>query len=246
MLRAMTRRSSRWVAHRICLTACAALLGACGSSSGQSSTSSGHSSTSSGSTTASTPSTTASTPTAPPGKVVCGPAGQRTLAADRRARLFVSGSHVFGCARGGATPYDLGRATTCLGGALVGPFALSGVRVAFALKTCGVDTGRSAVLVRRLDTGKLLAQRPATTSGLGAESYVTVSAIVLGRSGSYAWITEAASIVSHRRAVQVQAAGPGGARILDAGAAIRPRSLRLSGTVLRWRYGGQIRSARLG
>lgn len=242
MLRAMRRRSSRCVAHRICLTACAAVLGACGSSSGHASTSSG----SSGSSGSSTPSTTASTPAAPPGKVVCGPAARRTLVADRQARVFVSGRHVFGCARGSAALYDLGRATTCLGGALAGPFALSGVRVAFALKTCGVDTGRSAVRVRRLDTGKVVAQRPATTSALGAEAYVTVSAIVLGRSGSYAWITEAASIVSHRRAIQVHAAGPGGARILDAGAAIRPRSLRLSGKVLRWRDGAQLRSAMLG
>lgn len=235
MLRAMRRRPSRCVAHRICLTACLALLGACGSSSGHSSTSSGR-----------TTSTTASTTTAPPGKVVCGPIGRRTLVADRRARVFVSGSHVFGCARGRAAAYDLGRATTCLGGALAGPFALSGVRVAFALKTCGVDAGRSAVFVRRLDTGKVVAQRPATTSALGAEAYVTVSAIVLGRSGSYAWITEAASIVSHRRAIQVHAAGPAGARILDSGSGIRPRSLRLSGKVLRWRDGGQLRSARLG
>lgn len=231
MLAAMRRRLSRCVAPRICLAACVVLLGACGSSSGHSSPSS---------------SSTTSTTTTPAGKVVCGPTGHRTLVSDRRARVFVSGSHVFGCARGGARPYDLGRATTCLGGALAGPFALSGARVAVALKTCGVDTGRSAVVVRRLDTGVVVARRPATTSGLGAESYVTVSAIVLGASGSYAWITEAASIVSHRRAIQVHAAGPAGARILDSGAGIRPRSLRLSGTVLRWRNGGQLRSAQLG
>lgn len=153
---------------------------------------------------------------------------------------------MFGCAHGGSAPLALGRATTCLGGALAGPAAVSGVRVAYALKTCGVDTGRSAVLVRRLDTGQLVEQRPATATVLGPESYVTVSSIVLSPTGAVAWITEAASIISHRRAIQVHAAGPAGTRILDSGPGIASRSLRLRGKVLHWLDAGQMRTARLG
>jgi len=217
---------------------CAVLLGGCGSSSAQT--------RSAGS------AATGSTPTAssgggsPAGGTICGPSGARTLAADARARVYVAGGRVLGCARGGAARYVLGRSTSCLGGALAGPVAVAGTRVAVAVKRCGVDTGRSEVLVRRLDNGQVLGTQPATSSALGAESYVTVSAIVLARNGAVAWITEAASIVSRRRAIQVHAWAAAGTRILDSGAAIGARSLRLTGALVRWRDGGRLRSARLG
>jgi hypothetical protein len=160
--------------------------------------------------------------------------------------VYVAAGHVLGCAQGAASPIVLGQSTSCLGGALAGPVAVSGVRVAFGLKRCGVDTGHSSVVVRRLDTGQVVSQRPATQSVLGAESYVTVAAIVLARNGAVAWISEGASIVSRRRAVQVHVSGPSGTRVVDSGAGIWRRSLRLSGSVVRWRDRGRLRSARMG
>lgn len=233
MLRAMSRPRR----NRVCLVALAVLLGGCGSSAAQTQPSNA--------TGTGTVSGGGGSGPSPGSASVCGPAGARTLAADARARVFVASGHVVGCAHGGGT-YVLGRSTSCLGGALAGPVALSGVRVAVALKRCGVDTGRSQVQVRRLDNGQVIGGQAATTSPLGAESYVTVSSIALARNGAVAWITEAASIVSHRRAIQVHASGPAGTRILDSGPGIGPRSLRLSGTVLRWRDEGRVRTARLG
>jgi hypothetical protein len=127
----------------------------------------------------------------------------------------------------------------------VAPVAVRGLLVAYGAQRCGVDTGSSQVLVRRLSDGSVLASRPATTTLLGAESYVSVSAIALASDGAVAWISVGASIVSQRRTIEVHALDRGGVRRLDAGSAIAPAVLELRGSVLRWRHGGEWRSARL-
>ena len=160
-------------------------------------------------------------------------------------RVYVTGGQVFGCARGARTRYALGQVTTCLRGALVGPVKAAGVRVAYAVKRCGVDTGTSQVIVRRLDDGRTVAAAPATATPLGAESYVTVSSLVLASDGSVGWITEAGSIVSHRQFTEVHARDSRGARVLDSSPGIGPRSLALVGSQLRWRDAGRWRTARL-
>ncbi len=247
MLRAMRPwlRPRRSVAHRTGVTLVALLVGACGSSAARSGPT-GSSSASAPVASASTPSSSASTPSsAPPGPPVCGPAGARTLAASSRARVYAVGAQVFGCARGSGKRFAIGSQRTCLRTAFVGPFAVAGVKTAFAVKRCGVDTGTSTIVVRRLDTGRVIGQQPANTSPIGPESSVTVSAIVLGQTGAVAWITQAASIVGHRRATAVHAAGAHGARVLDSGSAIDPHSLTLRGGRVRWRHGASWRSAAL-
>ena len=256
MLQVMRRwlHPSRSVAHLTCLAAAAVLLGACGSSANQSgpsttSASSPTPSSASSPTPSPTSSPTQSTPTPSPaaGSPPCGPAAARTLAHDARVRVYVAGGQVFGCARGERTRYALGQVTTCLRGALVGPVKAAGVRVAYAVKRCGVDTGTSQVIVRRLDDGRTLAAASATATPLGAESYVTVSSLVLAGDGSAGWITEAGSIVSHRRLTEVHALDSRGTpRVLDSGPGIGPRSLVLvGGSQLRWRDAGRWRTARL-
>ena len=215
------------------------LLAACGSSAAHPATS-----------TRSSASAPTPTPTAPaPGPATgCGPAGARTLAADAKARVYATGGQVYGCSRGAQRRFALGGQRSCLGGSLAGPFALMGSRVAYGVERCGVDTGRSLILVRALDTGRVSVDLPATSSRVGVESYVRVTAIVLSPSGSVAWITQAGSIVAHRQLTEVHAARAGGAagpRVLDAGPGIATRSLSLSGSTVRWRDGGRMRSARL-
>jgi hypothetical protein len=167
------------------------------------------------------------------------------LAADARVRVYGTGGQVFGCARGSRTRYPLGQVTSCLRGALVGPVRVAGIRVAYAVKRCGVDTGTSQVIVRRLDDGHMSAAVPATATPLGAESYVTVTALALAPDGSVGWITQGGSIVSHRQLTEVHARDARGARVLDSGPGIGPRSLALAGSQLRWRDAGQRRTVRL-
>ena len=108
-----------------------------------------------------------------------------------------------------------------------------------------MDTGTSQVIVRRLDDGRTIAAAPATATPLGAESYVTVSSLVLAGDGSVGWITQAGSIVSHRQLTEVHARDSRGARVLDSGPGIGPRSLALAGSQLRWRDAGRSRTAPL-
>jgi hypothetical protein len=159
--------------------------------------------------------------------------------------VYATSGQVFGCAGGARARYALGQLTTCLRGALVGPVRVAGVRVVYAVKRCGVDTGTSQVLVRRLDSGRTIAALPATATRLGAESYVTVSSLVLAGNGSVGWITQAGSIVGHRRLTEVHARDSQGARVLDSGPTIAAGSLALVGSQLRWRDAGRTRTARL-
>jgi hypothetical protein len=73
-----------------------------------------------------------------------------------------------------------------------------------------------------------------------------VTALVLAGGGAAAWISAGGSIVSSRTIVEVQAYANGTLRRLDRGGSIDRRTLRLSGTRLRWRHGSTWRTARLG
>lgn len=212
------------------------LLGACGSSSAQPPGSSSSS--------ASTPASTRSTTPSGAG-AVCGPATATTLAADARARVYATGGQVYGCAAAVKRRSLLGSQASCLRAARVGPLALAGMHVAYGLQRCGVDTGRATITVRRLDTGRVLSDRPATTSPVGVESYVSVTAIVVSAHGGVAWITRFGSIVGHRRGTEVHLADAHGERMLDSGSGIAAGSLTLKGTQLRWRDGARWRTARL-
>ncbi len=220
---------------RLALVAIAAtLLGACGSSAARP---------------ASPPvartTTTSSTVPARASAPICGPARARTLASDRRARVYTGGDWVYACAAGARTRQRLGLHVSCLGGTRVGPFALSGEVVAYAAESCGVDTGRTSVLVRRLSTGRQLASAPALSTPLGPESYTAVSALALAGNGDAAWIAVGRAIVAGHSATAVMALDGRGEHQLDSGTAIATRSLQLHGRTVRWRDGGSWRTAQL-
>jgi hypothetical protein len=183
---------------------------------------------------------TAATPSRP-----CGPAAGRTLAVGGSARVYAVGRRVYGCATGaGGRRFALGTTNLCIRSVQVQAVAVAGRLAAYGAESCGVDTGGSVVQVRRLTDGRTLFTHPAASSP-EPESYTTVSAIATDRTGDVAWIAHTRSIVRHATSTTVFAAKGSTARQLDAGAAIVPGSLRLTGATVRWQNGSRRRSGQL-
>jgi hypothetical protein len=176
----------------------------------------------------------------------CGPAGAHTLASDKLARIYSSHGAVFGCSVATGRVARLGRAgPSCLGGGRIGPVALAGAVAAYGVQICGIDTGTSSVIVRRLTDGRRLSDRAAMTRPLGAESYRSVGSIVVQTDGDVAWIAVGSSIIRQAKAIEVHALDQDGGRTLDSGGAVVADSLRLHGSTLTWMHGAKVRSAKL-
>jgi hypothetical protein len=165
----------------------------------------------------------------------CGPRAARTLAADPVARVYASGGEVYGCAAGGAGAHRLGSSRGSIASAEVGTVRLAGRVAAYELQTAGIDTGRASVEVRRLSTGRLLAQRPATTT-IGVEGFQSIDALVVKPDGAVAWIATARSIGPPRFIRQVERVDARGFRVLDSGPRVAPTSLRLRRSTRSWRH----------
>jgi hypothetical protein len=193
---------------------------------------------------ASDASSTATGPTAPRA-TRCGPRAAKTLRASRAARVYALRGQVYGCAFGHGRSYLLGASTRSIREERVGPLALAGVVAGYGLRSYGVDTVSSAVIVRDLTSGRQLRALPANTK-VGPESIQTVNQIVLGRDGAVAWIAETMSIIGRGSAqFEVQRADARGHSVLDSGRSIQSHSLRLRGSTLTWRDAGGLRSATL-
>jgi hypothetical protein len=140
----------------------------------------------------------------------------------------------------------LGSSTNCNLSALVGRVVVVGELVGYARTSCGVDTGSTSVIVRRLTDGRQLSAHAATTNPLGPESFDHVDSIVMTRAGAVAWIAEGNSLVAlHARDVEVHSADAAGSFLLDSGSAIQTGSLALHGSRLSWRHASATRSATL-
>jgi hypothetical protein len=123
---------------------------------------------------------------------------------------------------------------------------VAGELAAYGSQRCGVDTGTASVVVRRLSDGRILRELSATSAPLGPESYQSVESVVVKPDGAVAWVGLGSSILSHRRRLEVLAAGTGAsARVLDAGLGIDSHSLALHGSRLTWSDGGRTRSVSL-
>ncbi len=177
-------------------------------------------------------------------RIPCGPSGARTRAGNSRAQVYSVGDAAFGCAAGGGRSFRLGVTLSCIGSELVGPVVVAGPIAAYGSERCGVDTGFTRVLVRDLRTGARLSASPAVTAP-GAESFVSLGSLVARRNGAAAWIAVARSLGSHLSHIELRRVNGHGVTLLDSGGAIGPRSLRLHGTWLTWRHGGQPRTAKL-
>ncbi|MGH2869110.1 MAG: hypothetical protein ACRDNK_16315 [Solirubrobacteraceae bacterium] len=174
----------------------------------------------------------------------CGPAKARTLGASRTARVYVQSGAVYGCAAGGRRSYLLGHASVCINSDRVGPVVVAGRMAAYAVTTCGVDTGSATVVVRRLSDGAHLFSHAAADAA-GPEGYVAVTAIVATPAGAVAWIAHAHTIVGNRSVTGVYTRSGSNVSKLDSGNAIQLSSLRLSGSTVSWQDGSGRRSARL-
>jgi len=174
----------------------------------------------------------------------CGPAAALTLGTSRAARVYVQSGAVYGCAAGSRRRYLLGHASVCVNSDRVGPVAVAGRMAAYAVTTCGVDTGSAVVVVRRLSDGAHLFSH-AAADAVGPEGYIAVTSVVATPAGAVAWIAHAHTIVGNHSATGVYARHGAGVSKLDSGASIGLNSLRLSGSELSWQDGSRRRSSRL-
>ncbi|HJS96027.1 MAG TPA: hypothetical protein VJ741_17325 [Solirubrobacteraceae bacterium] len=174
----------------------------------------------------------------------CGPAGARTLAANRRVRVYALHQIVYGCSVARGRHFRLGHASRALAEARVGPVAVAGDLAAYGLQSFGVDTVSASVVVRRLTDGTIVKELGATRA-VGAEAFESIGSVAVLANGAVAWIGSEHSIVGHRSAIEVHTAGAGGDRVLDSGPNIVPASLRLHGARLSWVDGGATRHATL-
>ena len=178
------------------------------------------------------------------GGPVCGPASGHTVASDASARVYESGGHVFGCAKGHAS-YRLGNARFCNNTNLISPVRVAGTLAAYGDETCGVDTGSTTVIVRVLTNDRKIAEQSAITGPGLVESYTTVTSLVLKSTGAVAWIASERSVVGHGSKIEVESRVGKRFTLLDSGSTIAPASLRLRGSTLSWRDGSSVRTGHL-
>jgi hypothetical protein len=177
--------------------------------------------------------------------VPCGPRSARTLAASAVARVYVSHETVFGCSQHAHRQLTLGNTRTCIRTTMVTSAAVAGEIAAYGATECGVDTGRGNLVVRRLDTGRVLHTQPAVTGRVGVEGHTSVESVVVKPDGSAAWIAGAEAIGPPHSATEVHEVTATGSRLLDSGGVIASGSLRLRGARLSWRHGNVTRTATL-
>ena len=100
----------------------------------------------------------------------------------------------------------------------------------------GVDTLGSSVSVVDLATAATLASAPATTPEDRAESFIAVTALVIDRRGTIAWIGSRSAVGAFTPIYEVHTLSAAGRnRLLASGAGLAPRSLLLYGTRILWR-----------
>jgi hypothetical protein len=174
---------------------------------------------------------------------VCGPPAARTLAGNAVARVYASGGKAYGCARG-TRSYELGMTGYSIGAPHIEAVRVAGRIAAYGLRTSGVDTGYATMNVIRLTTGKLLAQRPATTRA-GVEGFQSIDSLVIKSDGAVAWIATARSIGMPTFIRQLQRLDERGFRLLDFGPNVAAASLALHGSTLSWKHGTAVRTATL-
>ena len=188
---------------------------------------------------------TASLPPAHHSPARCGARKGHTLAANPAARVYVLHGVVYGCAGNGGHPYRLGFSRRCPLSTCVGRIVLAGPLVAYEEQDFGVDTVGAGIDVRDLRDGKLRVQDPAVSNVPGPESFAGVEAIVLRRDGAVAWIGEVSSVGHPNTVYEVHRVDSTGQTLLDSGAKINAKSLRLHGATITWSDGGHTHSATL-
>ena len=78
------------------------------------------------------------------------------MAANARVRVFLLRGTVYGCSLRTHNQFRLGIVKNCQTAARVGPVVVAGDEAAYGLERCGIDTGSTEVIVRRLTDGRQL------------------------------------------------------------------------------------------
>ena len=164
--------------------------------------------------------------------------------------LSVTGqSVVAGCAREGLRAFRLGFEYTCEGGSEancegVNEEALAGTMVAYQeasdfIRGEELLSGGDLVVVRSLQTGRIVHRAPTGSPLVARKGFVgvgAVTAIVVDNAGSVGWI-----VLNRERSrpssryYEVHSIDRWGRHLLASGPSIRQNSLRLHGRVLSWK-----------
>jgi len=175
----------------------------------------------------------------------CTMKGAKTIAANRHVRVFSARvrtwREVFGCRRSANRAYAIGDAGgECQNYDLVDSAVVAGNLAALNVRTCSLYGSSSSVHLVNLRDGRgRYAAAPLSTTGTNA-SYDAIRGMVLTAAGRFAWIgvrVSRGAIV----AAEVRRRGHGSAEraiVLERGAGIDPRSLRLRGSRVHWRNAG--------
>lgn len=121
-------------------------------------------------------------------------------------------------------------------------FRLAGVHAGFASQICPIDLCDFGVEVVDLRDGKT--ERRSRSRGPNLDASYPVTDLVLEDNGSAGWISSP-QVLGQGQRTDVWAYDTLGARQLDSGRGIEPKSLTLSDSTLTWRNGGATRSATL-
>jgi hypothetical protein len=182
---------------------------------------------------------------APAAATGCTPAGASVLENSGAAQLYSSGGDLYGCA--GARTTRLG--VLSVGGHFaqtrVAHYALAGHYAGIDLADMGIDTFSSQVSVYDLDSGRRTATAPATSPENRAESFITVSSLVIDPAGTLAWVGRRSAVGAFTPIYEVRTLGASRDRLLDTSTRIEASSLALRGHALSWLDGTSRRHASL-
>lgn len=191
----------------------------------------------------------------------CPPKHDHLIAADAFAAVYVGvepggfsyDKAVFGCTRraqtllGGAP--DCGLAKEC---SQVSHVVLGGIFAAYELNRYGPFEQDWTVVVRSLDSGRVLREAPSGVAVPGNVGAGPLTGLALRPNGSVAWMAEdetrstlAPNGTPAIRYMDVYADDRTGERLLAAGSDIGPSSLALCGPFIYWTQGGKPMSAPL-
>ena len=177
----------------------------------------------------------------------CPPSGARTLAVNGAAYLYTQSGSLYGCLGTRATRLGAAPAVRLPGAPRVALYALGPRYAGIALASMGVDTSSSVVAVVDLRSGRTVARAPATTPERRAESFISVTALLLDPHGTLAWIGARSAVGAFTPIFEVHTLTTAGANhLLASSAQIDPRSLTLAGETLHWRQANAPHSHRIG
>lgn len=175
----------------------------------------------------------------------CVPAAGKTLRSSGAARIYSVGSGLYGCLGARRTRLGPLRGTVPFPATRITLYTLSSGYAGTDRLQMGVDTLNSTVSLVNLHTGATVGTAPGTTPERRAESFITVTAMVVDAKGTLAWIGERSAIGVPAPTYEVHALNAARDRLLASSATIVATSLRLHGETFSWRQGGHVRSATL-